>query len=1194
MDVTVTKVWDDNSNSAGKRPTSVTLQVKNGDNVVASEAVTEEDLVDGDVNRWSHIFSVPKYNANAQEINYTADELDTGSIFYTSANKVISGNMSSGYTITNKFVVPDDKISIPVTKVWDDNNNIAGKRPVSVTLQVKNGNSVIVSKTVTEADAVDGDTNSWNYTFTVPKYDENGDEINYTADEADIESIFYTSDNTVIDGNMTSGFTITNKFKVPNDTIEIPVTKIWNDNNNEAKKRPESVTIQVKDGDRVVANKVADEDNKWSVEFTLPKYDNLGNEINYTVDEADLENMFYTSANKAIDGDMTNGYTITNTFEVPNDKVSVNVTKTWVDTPEQQDKRPAGVTIVLKNGEQEAGRQDFNNTNGWSYTFNNLPKYDRLGNLINYTVEEVTTNKFYTSNTTGDMNTEYTVTNTFKVPNETVDITVNKVWVDNNNEAGKRPSSVTLKVTGNGETYTQVVSSKGADSNTWSYTFKGLPKYDVNGNEIEYSVDEEKLTSNSEFYLKTVNQDTDTVTNTFNVPQDTVTIKATKEWNDNNNFAKKRPDSVTLQVKDGDRVVTSEVANSENNWTVDFTVPKYNSLGQEINYTVDEADLGSIFYTVGNKSISGDMTNGYKVTNTFEVPDEKVEVPVTKVWNDNSNKAGKRPQNVTVKLTGSDGQEYEYQMSKGNEVSGDTNTWKYTFTNLPKYDEKGNLVTYTLSEEATGSIFYTEQNTVVDQERKTVTNTFEVPDDKIEIPATKVWDDNNNSAGKRPSSVTLTLTGTGADVNISKEQKLTISDAVEGNDNSWSYTFTGLPKYDANGDEVVYTIDEQDLNNIFYTRGNTIVSQENRTVTNKFVVPDEKISVPVTKVWDDNSNSAGKRPSSVTLVLQGNGQTYKQELTSGVNADSSNSNNWKYTFDNLPKYDANGDEINYVLSEELDNIYYTSENSKVEQATKTITNKFEVPDDKISIPVTKVWDDNNNSAGKRPNNVVFVLTGNDANDKNNPYKYTLTEANADLEDSNEWKYTFTNLPKYNSVNGDEITYTLSEELDNIYYTKENSNVNQEAKTITNTFKVPTDTIDVPVVKVWADNGNVANKRPASVDFVLNGSDGSGPYRHTLTIDNVDISDSNRWNYTFINLPKYNSVNGDEITYTLTEENVNSDFYVASVDQGNKTVTNTFSIPDEKIQVTAKKYWDDNSNANNRRPTSVVLTLTGTF
>src|SRR5699024_2308010 len=47
------------------------------------------------------------------------------------------------------------------------------------------------------------------------------------------------------------------------------------------------------------------------------------------------------------------------------------------------------------------------------------------------------------------------------------------------------------------------------DAKEWSYTFKGLPKYDKKGKEIKYSVDEEAISN----YKKLV--DGNVITNTF-------------------------------------------------------------------------------------------------------------------------------------------------------------------------------------------------------------------------------------------------------------------------------------------------------------------------------------------------------------------------------------------------------------------------------------------------------------------------------------------------------------------------------------------------------------------------------------------------------------------------------------------------------------------------------------------------------
>ena len=81
------------------------------------------------------------------------------------------------------------------------------------------------------------------------------------------------------------GTVITNRFVVPDDKIKIPVEKIWNDNDNEANKRPTSVKVIVNAKGEQVTEYTLSEENKWKYTFELAKYDELGDEIEYTVDE---------------------------------------------------------------------------------------------------------------------------------------------------------------------------------------------------------------------------------------------------------------------------------------------------------------------------------------------------------------------------------------------------------------------------------------------------------------------------------------------------------------------------------------------------------------------------------------------------------------------------------------------------------------------------------------------------------------------------------------------------------------------------------------------------------------------------------------------------------------------------------------------------------------------------------------------
>ena len=469
-------------------------------------------------------------------------------------------------------------------------------------------------------------------------------------------------------------------------------------------------------------------------------------------------------------------------------------------------------------------------------------------------------------------------------------------------------------------------------------------------------------------------------------------------------------------------------------WKENITgIDSFASIKNQINITkeikVVYKDLDVTQANVTNKVTGTINLKTPEKTDTTEVtkdiPTEYLkDVKVTKIWNDNNNSASKRPANVTVVLTG-DGKTYKQQLSVQNVVSGNNNNWEYTFTNLPKYNAQGVEIDYVLSEEVSSESNNKFYSANIDQGNKTITNTFTVPDEKVTVTAKKVWNDNNNSAQKRPNSVTLTVTGTGAGVNVSKEQEITSANAVAGDSNAWEYTFTDLPKYDENGDEVKYTINEKDLNNEFYIKSN--VDQATRTVTNTFQVPGENIEIPVTKIWDDNNNEAGKRPTSVTLqVKNGNEVVAEEEVTE--------TDGWKHTF-SVQKYNADGNEINYTIDEkDLGNKFYTKENAVIDQDARTITNKFEVPDEKVSIKVTKVWDDNNNSAGKRPGKVTMVLTG-----ASQAHKQDLTVENADPSNNNNWIYTFNDLPKYDSK-GNEINYILSEELDSIYYTSANSKI----------------------------------------------------------------------------------------------------------------------------------------------------------
>ncbi|MBC6309728.1 Cna B-type domain-containing protein [Listeria sp. FSL L7-1582] len=95
-------------------------------------------------------------------------------------------------------------------------------------------------------------------------------------------------------------------------------------------------------------------------------------------------------------------------------------------------------------------------------------------------------------------------------------------------------------------------------------------------------------------------------------------------------------------------------------------------------------------------------------------------------------------------------------------------------------------------------------------------------------------------------------------------------------------------------------------------------------------------SVAGQKTWDDNGDKDGKRPASITIDLYQNGKMIQSKV---VTADD----DWAYSFDQLPKLDANGKDYDYTLQEE------TVENYMTIQDGYNFTNVY-VPD--LPVPPT--------------------------------------------------------------------------------------------------------------------------------------------------------------------------------------------------------------------------------------------------
>ncbi|WP_377863768.1 Cna B-type domain-containing protein [Bacillus sp. R86525] len=1053
ISVSGTKKWNDNN--AKDRPTTIKIDLLQNDKVVDTKEVTAET-------DWKYEFKeLAAYDAEGKAYEYKVKE------------QPVAGYESKveGYDITNTKV---GKISVSGTKKWEDYNNKFNTRPGSITVQLLQNGAEFQTKEV-KAD----EKGNWTFSFKdLPKYDEQGNEFKYTVSEVKVDRY-----ETKVEGT-----TITNTYK-NTDKTEVSGKKVWEDYNNKFNTRPEGITVQLlQNGAEFQTKEVkADEKGNWTFSFKdLPKYDEQGNEFKYTVSEVKVDR-YETKVE---------GTTITNTYK-NTETTEVSGKKIWEDYNNKFNTRPGSITVQLLQNDKvlQDVKVEADKEGNWNFNFKDLPKYDGQGNEFKYTVSEVKVDGYETK-VEGT-----TITNTYK-NTETTEVSGKKVWEDYNNKFNTRPEGITVQLLQNGAEF-QTKEVKADEKGNWTFSFKDLPKYDEQGNEFKYTVSEVKVDR-----YETKVEGT-TITNTYKNTE-TTEVSGKKIWEDYNNKFNTRPGSITVQLLQNDKVLqdVKVEADKEGNWNFNFKdLPKYDEQGNEFKYTVSEVKVDRYETKVEGTTI----TNTYKNTETTEVSGKKV-------WEDYNNKFNTRPEGITVQLL-QNGAEFQTKEVKADEKGN----WTFSFKDLPKYDEQGNEFKYTVSE-----VKVDRYETKV--EGTTITNTYKNTE-TTEVSGKKIWEDYNNKFNTRPGSITVQLLQ-----NDKVLQDVKVEADKEGN---WNFNFKDLPKYDEQGNEFKYTVSEVKVD-----RYETKV--EGTTITNTYKST-ETTEVSGKKVWEDYNNKFNTRPEGITVQLLQNGAEFQ---TKEVKADEKG--NWTFSFKDLPKYDEQGNEFKYTVSEVKVDRYET----KVEGTT--ITNTYKNTET-TEVSGKKIWEDYNNKFNTRPGSITVQLLQNDK---------VLQDVKVEADKEGNWNFNFKDLPKYDEQ-GNEFKYTVSEVKVDRYETK------VEGTTITNTYK-STETTEVSGKKVWEDYNNKFNTRPEgiTVQLLQNGAE--------FQTKEVKADEKGNWTFSFKDLPKYDG-QGNEFKYTVSEVKV--DRYETKVE--GTTITNTYKNT-ETTEISGKKVWDDNNAID--RPISIKVDL----
>ena len=361
----------------------------------------------------------------------------------------------------------------------------------------------------------------------------------------------------------------------------------------------------------------------------------------------------------------------------------------------------------------------------WSYQIDNLDKHASDGQKWIYTIGEESKVNYYDVGIVNKYNITYTLTKTSFV--------ANVEWSNINPDIEKYSVELSLLVKeGEDGTWTwasdyfggSVSTSKTISSTGSSVTFTDLPKYVKNAEdstELVYAVRETKINGvtiklNGTEYagggeFKVENTNNSTVKNSL---KSTVSLCVTNKWDDQDNkyglrdlnwtvnyYVYRRVDGGVLElVKDskGNAYVfsVSGSGNKASNTLSDLPANNPSGKPYSLYAAMQISKSGSVaggYYSGSYEStITGRvLENGVWQeihTNTLKT----VDIKVKKVWND-SNEKLRSTVELTVKQNGKD-------LSFKTKVSvSASSVYMATVIGLPKFDENGNLYTYTVSED---------------------------------------------------------------------------------------------------------------------------------------------------------------------------------------------------------------------------------------------------------------------------------------------------------------------------------------------------------------------------------------------------------------------------------------------------------------------------------------------------------------
>ena len=427
--------------------------------------------------------------------------------------------------------------------------------------------------------------------------------------------------------------------------------------------------------------------------------------------------------------------------------------------------------------------------------------------------------------------------------------------------------------------------------------------------------------------------------------------------------------------------------------------------------------------------------------------------------------------------------------------------------------------------------------------------------ENIDIPIKKVWE---NPRIPHPDEVKVNL----------KNGDTVIDSITLSESNGWKGSFKGLPKYSESGSEVRYTVAEDAVEG--YSSKVSGDAERGFTVTNASTA---KVSVPVEKKW------VGPAAEKATVRLLADGKA------TGDSIELSKSNNWKGSFEGLPKYSKSGAVIDYAVAEDAVEGYSSKVSGDAERGF-TVTNTVKTG----GLDVSKTVVAREGLAVDADKTFKFAVEATDAAGRKVSGTYgdaTFEDGKATLKLKDGQTARITGLPA-------GTAYTVTERAAEGYTTAVNGAEGSRADgsisadqvasaAFTNTFDPAPATASVPELTKVLAGGRKPGLQEGEFVFELSLTDGAGNVLEGYPIEAKNGKDGkvSFGELSFTNPGTYHATvtekaSGDvlieddahaytfDITVTQTGAGLKAEI---SNERGKKTFTNTFTPHDNTKTVT---------------------------